>query len=159
MKDMGKDEVTRALQAKIAEADELIFIFPIWWGDAPAILKNFIDSNFTAGFAFRVCERKIGRNAHWKKAPELSQHRGRPVFSIDYSPYPAPLWNMNRIGFCGMKQESFTVFGDASSPKTRYQEVSVKPPPPHHPMHPSADIKEYIVRFRDIVVEICLGVI
>lgn len=34
-------------------ADELVFVFPIWWGDAPAILKNFIDCNFHSGFAFR----------------------------------------------------------------------------------------------------------
>jgi len=29
--------------AKIKNAEHLIFIFPIWWGDAPAILKGFFD--------------------------------------------------------------------------------------------------------------------
>jgi NAD(P)H dehydrogenase (quinone) len=43
---MGRDETTKKIQAKITWADELIFIFPIWWGDAPAIVKNFIDCNF-----------------------------------------------------------------------------------------------------------------
>jgi hypothetical protein len=28
------------------------------------------------------------------------------------------MWNMNRIGFCGIKQKSFTVFGDMDSKKT-----------------------------------------
>lgn len=28
------------------------------------------------------------------------------------------LWNMNRIGYCGMKQKSFTVFGEMDSKKT-----------------------------------------
>lgn len=46
-------DITKSIQSKIATAKELIFIFPIWNGDAPAILKNFIDCNFTAGFAFK----------------------------------------------------------------------------------------------------------
>jgi NAD(P)H dehydrogenase (quinone) len=47
------DPTTQSIQEKIAKADELVFIFPIWWGDMPAIMKNFFDSNFLAGFAFR----------------------------------------------------------------------------------------------------------
>ena len=38
---------------KIKEADEIVFCFPVWWGDAPAILKNWLDYNFTSGFAFK----------------------------------------------------------------------------------------------------------
>lgn len=50
---LEQDETTRKIQSKIAWADELVFIFPIWWGDAPAILKNFIDCNFHTGFAYK----------------------------------------------------------------------------------------------------------
>jgi putative NADPH-quinone reductase len=39
--------VQRALQAKITDADELVFIFPIWWVNIPAILKNFFDTVLT----------------------------------------------------------------------------------------------------------------
>jgi NAD(P)H dehydrogenase (quinone) len=52
-KEIGKDSVTKSIQEKIAWADELIFIFPIWWSDVPAIMKNFLDCNFTAGFAYK----------------------------------------------------------------------------------------------------------
>lgn len=47
------DPTTLVLQKKIQEADELVFIFPVWWGDMPAIMKNFWDSNFLTGFAFK----------------------------------------------------------------------------------------------------------
>jgi NAD(P)H dehydrogenase (quinone) len=50
---MSDNPVTRKIQEKISWADELIFVFPIWWGDMPAIMKNFVDCNFTAGYAFR----------------------------------------------------------------------------------------------------------
>lgn len=43
----------QALQAKITTADELVFVFPIWWIGMPAILKNFFDVVFSSGFAYR----------------------------------------------------------------------------------------------------------
>lgn len=33
---------------------EIIFIFPIWWGTMPAILKGFIDKTFLKGIAFET---------------------------------------------------------------------------------------------------------
>lgn len=37
----------------IAWADQLIFIYPIWWTGMPAIMKGFIDRVFSYGFAYR----------------------------------------------------------------------------------------------------------
>lgn len=52
--DLKQPNTTReALQAKIQAADEMVFIFPIWWVNMPAILKNFFDTVFTSGFAYR----------------------------------------------------------------------------------------------------------
>ncbi len=42
-----------ALQAKVAEARNLVFIYPVWWYTVPAVLKGFLDRVFTAGFAYR----------------------------------------------------------------------------------------------------------
>ena len=36
----------------ITWADQIIFIYPIWWSGMPAMLKGFIDRVFTAGFAY-----------------------------------------------------------------------------------------------------------
>lgn len=46
-------------QQKIKESDRLIFIYPIWWGGMPAILKGFIDRVFTPGFAFKYRKDKF----------------------------------------------------------------------------------------------------
>jgi len=40
-------------QADITAADHLVWVFPIWWGGLPALLKGFIDRVFLPGFAFR----------------------------------------------------------------------------------------------------------
>ncbi len=36
-----EDKNRLKIQNKINEASELVFIFPVWWWDAPAIMKNF----------------------------------------------------------------------------------------------------------------------
>lgn len=43
-----------AIQSDITWADTLIFIYPIWWMDRPAILKGWFDRCFTHGFAFTM---------------------------------------------------------------------------------------------------------
>lgn len=47
------DDVRR-YQELITWADHLTVIYPMWWGQMPAILKGFIDRVFTHGFAYRV---------------------------------------------------------------------------------------------------------
>lgn len=58
-------------QADILWAEHLSFIFPIWWGGIPALLKGFIDRVFLPGFAFKYRTGKAfpdkllqGRTAH-----------------------------------------------------------------------------------------------
>ncbi|MDG0996624.1 MAG: NAD(P)H-dependent oxidoreductase [Gammaproteobacteria bacterium] len=39
-------------QHEVVWADNLIFIYPLWWFDRPALLKGWFDRVFTNGFAF-----------------------------------------------------------------------------------------------------------
>ena len=117
-KEQPKDATTKKMQEKIMWADELVFVFPIWRGDAPAIMKNFLDCNFSAGFAFKYVE--------WWKAIWLLQGKsariiatsGAPTFFYKILLHIQWLWKMNRIAYCGIKQKSFTVFGNMDRTKT-----------------------------------------
>ena len=40
-------------QDLIANASRLIFIYPVWWGAMPAVLKGFFDKVLTPRFAYR----------------------------------------------------------------------------------------------------------
>lgn len=39
-------------QARVARADLLLFVFPLWWGGVPAILKGWFDRVLAYGFAY-----------------------------------------------------------------------------------------------------------
>lgn len=50
----GKNsEQTIEFQKAIKESTNIIFIFPVWWFRAPAILEGFCDKVFTVGFSYR----------------------------------------------------------------------------------------------------------
>jgi NAD(P)H dehydrogenase (quinone) len=47
-----KDPLVGEYQQKLKNSDEIIFIFPIWWGNMPAMLKGFFDKTLLYGFAY-----------------------------------------------------------------------------------------------------------
>ena len=51
-KGQSSDELVKKYQSYIKEGDEVIFIFPIWWNNVPAMLKGFFDKVFIKEFAF-----------------------------------------------------------------------------------------------------------
>ncbi|KAA6473828.1 NAD(P)H-dependent oxidoreductase [Bacillus swezeyi] len=50
--EMKNDPETAKYRNIIKNADHLIFIYPLWWGRMPAILKGFIDRVFVSGEAY-----------------------------------------------------------------------------------------------------------
>ncbi|MED1740239.1 NAD(P)H-dependent oxidoreductase [Bacillus swezeyi] len=50
--EMKNDPETAEYRNIIKNADHLIFIYPLWWGGMPAILKGFIDRVFVSGEAY-----------------------------------------------------------------------------------------------------------
>ena len=55
----------------ITWAQHIVFVYPIWWGAMPALLKGFFDRVFLPGFAFKYRDGSVfwdrllsGRSAH-----------------------------------------------------------------------------------------------
>lgn len=107
-----------AAQESIKWADHLVWVYPIWWGTMPALLKGFLDRTFLPGFAFKYRE----NSPWWDKY--LSGKTGRMIVTLD-----APVfydWLMYGAGgrrtmknavlkFCGVKPVGVTAFGSVKS--------------------------------------------
>ena len=117
-------------QEKIKWADEIVFVFPYWWGSMPAILKNYIDSNFTRGFAFEYKNsRPIGLLT--KKNVKIFTTTGAPSLFYKLMGVHRRLTQMFKkqiIEFCGMKLTSCNIYGgvDTSGKKTKQILKSIK---------------------------------
>lgn len=101
-------------QNKIKKADHLVWIYPLWWGMMPALLKGFIDRVFVPGFAFKYHH----HDSKWDKL--LSGKTTEIICSIDY-PVFLFKWFFGEGGvkvmrkmvleFCGLKVSKTTYVG------------------------------------------------
>ena len=101
-------------QEQITNAEEIVFVYPFWWGTMPGILKNWIDSVFTMGFAAK----------YGKDGRPIGLLQGRSVRIISTSGAPTflycingirrankKIWKQTIVEFCGMKFEGYHLFG------------------------------------------------
>lgn len=58
----------------ITWADQIIFVYPIWWTGMPAIMKGFIDRVFSYGFAYRYDQGVQKGLLTGKKAVIINSH-------------------------------------------------------------------------------------
>jgi len=117
LEDLKKlDKEQKKYQKMIKDADELLLIFPIWWGDAPAILKNWWDSNMTSGFAFEYKNKRPVGLLSDKTAKIITTSGAPKFFYILNGIYGAvkTIWKKSRLKFCGIKLKSFTLLGSFS---------------------------------------------
>ncbi len=110
-------------QRQIHWAEHLVFVYPVWWGGVPALLKGFFDRVFLPGFAFRY--RGV---RSWEKL--LEGRTADLLVTLDTPPwyfrwiYGAPGHRqMTRtiLGFCGIKTRRLAEFAPvrASSEEQR----------------------------------------
>lgn len=41
-------------QEAISAANHVVWVYPVWWGSCPALLKGFVDRTFRTGYAYRM---------------------------------------------------------------------------------------------------------
>jgi NAD(P)H dehydrogenase (quinone) len=107
---MKPDLVRDAMQAKIKEADDIVIVHPLWWLGAPAILKNYIDVNFAAHFAFKYVNGKPVGLLPGKTAQVFITCDGSIwIYRILAMPFKT-IWKYGILNLCGLKVKTFSIF-------------------------------------------------
>ena len=119
---LSTDTAMKYYQEHIAKADEIVFVFPYWWGSFPAILKNFFDWNLSRGFAFEYVNSRP-KGLLTGKTVKVFTTTGAPKFIYTLTGANRRLKNMMKeqiVEFCGMKLEGFHIYGgvDTSAKNT-----------------------------------------
>ncbi len=63
----------KMIQENVKWSETMVWIFPTWWGDMPALLKGFIDRAWLPGFAYNMNKNGFG----WTK--RLTGKRARII--------------------------------------------------------------------------------
>ena len=108
----------RKAQQQIEWADHLVFVYPIWWGALPGLLKGFIDRVFLPGFAFKYHEGSMG----WDRL--LTGKSAQLIVTMDSPPWYYR-WVSRMPGhhqmkktileFSGIKPVAITSFGSVKA--------------------------------------------
>lgn len=100
-------------QRLIHWAEHLVFVYPVWWGGLPALLKGFFDRVLLPGFAFKY----RGQSQRWDKL--LSGRNADLLVTLDTPPwyfrwiYGAPAHRQmirTILGFSGIKTRRLAEF-------------------------------------------------
>jgi hypothetical protein len=104
----------RNAQDQLKWAEHVVFIYPIWWGSMPALMKGFIDRTFLPGFAFKYHKRSPlwSRLLAGRTAELLVTMDTPPLFNrlVNRSPGEKQM-KRSVIQFTGMKLVRATSFG------------------------------------------------
>ncbi len=113
-----------AAQDKIAWAEHLLIVYPLWLGSMPALVKGFFEQCFRPGFAFSGPALQKG----WKqslggRSARIVVTMGMPVlvFRLFYLSHSLKSLERNILKFCGIGPIRETLIGgiDASGDAKR----------------------------------------
>ena len=116
-------------QEWIKWTDHLVWIYPVWWGGIPALLKGFLDRTFLPGFAFRKRENSVW----WDKL--LTGKSARIIATMDQPPwyywlvYGAPSQRALKkctLEFCGITPVRITSIGPVRLSKPAWRDRWLK---------------------------------
>jgi NAD(P)H dehydrogenase (quinone) len=107
----GRREVSPenlGFQEKIKAADRLLFIYPTWWQNMPAILKGFLDRVFSSRFGFVYKNGLPVGLLKDKKAAAFTTSGGPSLYThfITGSSSLRVLLK-HTLGFCGIQTKGF----------------------------------------------------
>lgn len=111
-------------------ADHLVWVYPVWWGSLPAIMKGFIDRLFLPGFVFRKHDGSLTR---WDKL--LSGKTARIIQTLDQPGwyyrlvYSRPTYHAMKqltMGFTGVRKVKTKTIGPLrlSTPAWREKQLT-----------------------------------
>ncbi|HKL86722.1 MAG TPA: NAD(P)H-dependent oxidoreductase [Treponemataceae bacterium] len=129
-RDMKTREETEKYRNSILWANHIVFIYPIWWGRAPAILLGFIDKIFVSGFAYHHPPTALLPQGllKGKTATVITTQKG-PAFitRLVFKDSHRRVMKKQVLQFCGIKKVRFLEIGqsEAMTPE-RFSKVQKK---------------------------------
>lgn len=99
-------------QRACVAADHLVFVFPLWLGTMPALLKAFLEQTFRPGVALAYGE-AVPQPLFRGKSARIIVTMGMPSFAYRVYYRAHGLQNLKRsiLGFAGVKPVRSTLFG------------------------------------------------
>jgi len=115
--------VTNA-QRLMEEADHIVFIYPLWLGSMPALLKAWLEQVLRADFAFNIVPNGMGWDARLGgRSARIVVTMGMPalIYRLFFMSHSLRAFERNILKFAGVKPLRHSIIGSVESkhPKGR----------------------------------------
>ncbi len=100
-------------QAAIAWAEHLVFVYPLWLGDVPALLKGFLEQVLRPGFAFDYLDGGKVRMRLKGRTARLVVTMGMPAMAYRwfYGAHSVKSFERNILKFVGIRPVGRSLYG------------------------------------------------
>ncbi|AUP80673.1 NAD(P)H-dependent oxidoreductase [Flavivirga eckloniae] len=111
-------------QKKLKWANHLVWIYPVWWGSVPAIMKGFLDRVLLPGFAFNKRKDSLWWDKHFTgKTARIICTLDQPSWYYKWI-YGSPSHNAMKkltMNFIGVKKIRITTIGPIRLSKEEFR--------------------------------------
>ena len=112
-------------QEELQWADHIVWIYPVWWGSVPAMMKGFLDRVLLPGFAFKKREGSVWWDKYFTgKTARLICTMDQPTWYyrlINRSPSHSAMKKLT-MNFIGVKSVKITLIGPMRLSKYEFRE-------------------------------------
>ena len=101
-------------QKQVLAAEHIVFIFPLWLGDMPALLKAFLEQLLRPGFAYAgSTEKGLPKKLLKGKSARIIITMGMPAafYRLYYRAHSLKNLKRNILAFCGISPARETLVG------------------------------------------------
>jgi len=116
-------------QEKLKWADHIVWIYPVWWGSVPAIMKGFLDRVLLPGFAFEKREGSMRWDTYFTgKTSRLICTKDQPTWYYRLM-YRSPSHNAMKkltMNFIVVKSVKITSIGPLRLSKDKFRRKWLK---------------------------------
>ena len=114
-------EAIAAAQADILWADHLVFLYPLWLGEMPALLKAFLEQAMRPGFAFKYAHRGFATKLLEGRSARIVVTMGMPRlwYSAIYRAHSLKTLRRNILHFVGIGPVACTIIGSVEGSENR----------------------------------------
>lgn len=117
----------KKIQQMITDAKNMIFIYPVWWQNMPAILKGFIDRVFTSRFGFTYQNNIPIGLLKGRKAVAIVTSGGPRAFEYLYAHDRAvTILTKDALRFCGFKTRGYVIGSARELNEKKMKEIDRK---------------------------------
>lgn len=107
-------------QDDIRWAEHLVFIYPLWLGDMPALLKAFLEQVMRPGFAFDYRTKGFPRRALEGRSARIVVTMGMPgpLYRFFFRAHSVRCFERNILNFIGIRPVRWSIIGGVDKVNT-----------------------------------------